>query len=158
MPASRFLYPVFLAITLLVSVTQQGRAADEPGRFAAPTEVVAPQAIGVGSSFLQIFGSLLFVIVTIVVVGWVASKLRSLPRRSSAVFRVIDEVALGNKERVVLLEVDGARLVIGVGEGRVALLHRSERSVDHPLPNDVASPSAAPPPRFLDLLSKGLGR
>ena len=72
-------------------------AAEETGRFAAPAQAVAPQEIGASSGFLQIFGSLLLVIATILVVGWVAGKLKALPRRSSAVFRVVDEVALGNK-------------------------------------------------------------
>jgi flagellar protein FliO/FliZ len=135
-------------------------AAEESGRFAAPAQAVAPQQIGVGSGFLQIFGSLLLVIATIVVVGWVARKLKTLPRRSSAVFQVVDEVALGSKERVVLVEVDGVRLVVGVGEGRVTLLHRSDvPASEGQLDDAAASLIAGPvPPRFVDLLKKGLGK
>lgn len=134
--------------------------AQESGRFAAPTQVVAPQEIGAGSGFLQIFGSLLLVIATIVVIGWIAGRLRALPRRSSAVFRVVDEVAVGTKERVVMVEVDGARLVLGVAEGRVSLLHRSDVPAGDTQLDDesrlLASNAAAP--RFIDILKKGLGK
>lgn len=134
--------------------------AQDSGRFAAPAQAIAPQDVAVGSGFLQIFGSLLLVIATIVAVGWIARKLKALPRRSSGVFNVVDEVTLGGKERVVLLEVDGVRLVIGVGEGRVGLLHRSDMpafdgQLDAPVGNRAESLAS---PRFIDLLKKGLGR
>lgn len=135
------------------------------GKFAAPVTAVAPQQIGGdGPGFLQIFGSLLLVIATILVIGWFAKRMRAIPRTRAGALRVVDEMALGPKERAVLVEVDGARLVIGVGDGRVTLLHRSERAAEgvagSSLVNTPASAagSNAVPAKFVDLLRQSLGK
>ena len=140
-------------------------AAYADGKFAAPTSpAAAPTEIGTGAGVLQIFGSLALVIGTILLIGWIARRLRHAPRSNQAALRVVDEIAVGNKERVVLLEVDGTRLVLGVGDGRVAILHRTPTGA---VPGAVApvapaSNNTLPVPagteRFVDLLRRSLGK
>jgi flagellar protein FliO/FliZ len=81
-----------------------------------------------------------------------------MPRGRSGVLRVVDEVALGAKERAVVVDVEGVRLVLGVGEGRVALLHQGAAPAPAPAEAGIPTPAAPMPPRFADLLNKALGR
>jgi len=131
------------------------------GRFAAPDMAAAGESATVGGGAMQVLLSLAIVVGAIVLLGWLARRMRVMPRGRSGALRVVDEIALGAKERAVILEVDGARLVLGVGEGRVALLHRGEAP---PALRDAsadaadAAPAAPAAPRFADLLGKALGR
>jgi flagellar protein FliO/FliZ len=140
-------------------VTLPAWAAAETGaRFGAPAVASAREPLTTGGGALQVLLSLALVLGAILLLGWVARRLRVLPRGRSGAMRVVDEVALGAKERAVILEVDGARLVLGVGEGRVALLHRGE-AVATPVPSVADATGAAPAtPGFAELMSKALGR
>ena len=130
------------------------------GRFAAPTEITASPALSGGGSFLQILLSLLLVIGTIFLVGWAVRRIKTMPKGRRGLVRVVDEVGLGAEERAVVIEVDGVRLVVGVGEGRVTLLHRYAASSDKQQSTDTetdASGDVASLP-FIDVLKKSLGR
>jgi flagellar protein FliO/FliZ len=130
------------------------------GRFAAPTEITANPALSGGGSFFQILLSLLLVIGTIFLVGWAVRRIKTMPKGRRGLIRVVDEVGLGAKERAVVVEVDGVRLVVGVGDGRVTLLHRYAAVADKsPLQDteaDSATEAASLP--FIDVLKKSLGR
>jgi flagellar protein FliO/FliZ len=107
---------------------------------------------------MQVVLSLGIVLGAILLLGWLARRLRVMPRGRGGALRVVDEVALGAKERAVILEVDGARLVLGVGEGRVTLLHRGDVAAAPATGVADQTPSGPVPPRFADLLNKALGR
>lgn len=130
------------------------------GRFAAPTEITASPALSGGGSVLQILLSLLLVIGTIFLVGWVVRRIKTMPKGRRGLVRVVDEVGLGAKERAVVIEVDGVRLVVGVGDGRVTLLHRyaasSDKQQGQDTETDAAGDVASLP--FIDVLKKSLGR
>jgi flagellar protein FliO/FliZ len=130
------------------------------GRFAAPTEFTANPALSGGSSFLQILLSLLLVIGTIFLVGWAIRRIKTMPKGRRGLVRVVDEVGLGAKERAVVIEVDGVRLVVGVGDGRVTLLHRYAALADKGQVQDadVDAPNDATSLAFIDVLKKSLGR
>jgi flagellar protein FliO/FliZ len=107
---------------------------------------------------MQVVLSLAIVLGAIVLLGWVARRLRVMPRGRGGALRLVDEIALGAKERAVILEVDGARLVLGVGEGGVTLLHRGDAAASPAAAATDPAPSAPVPQRFADLLAKALGR
>jgi flagellar protein FliO/FliZ len=158
MPESPWL--LWAAATAVSPAWASGEAG---GRFGAPAVAAAREPLAAGGDALQVLLSLGLVLGAILMLGWLARRLRVLPRGRSGALRVVDEVALGAKERAVILEVDGARLVLGVGEGRVAVLHRSETlstsamAVDAPSP-DATSERPSARPRFAELLDKALGR
>jgi flagellar protein FliO/FliZ len=149
--------PSIAAFVLGISVTAAQAVAE--GRFAAPTAAVR-EPVASGAGIVQVLLSLVVVVAAILLLGWAARRFRTLPLGRGGALRIVDELALGAKERAVILEVDGERLVLGVGEGRVALLHRS------PAPPQVAAPAAegpagavAPAPqRFAELLRQAVGR
>ena len=55
-------------------------------------------------------------------------------------------IGVGARERVVLVEVEGTWLVLGVAQGRVSLLHS--------LPRGTLPEAAAPHLRFAQLLQR----
>lgn len=134
-------------------------AAGEQGtRFADPAMAAAERSVASGGGLVQIFFSLLVVLAAIFVVAWVVRRMKVTPQSRVGHLRVIDEVVLGNKERAVVLEAEGTRLVLGIGEGRVALLHRYPSTETSSATVDPASSSPAVAPSFLEVLKKGLGR
>jgi flagellar protein FliO/FliZ len=125
------------------------------GRFAAPSMAAAERSVTSGGGALQIALSLIIVLVTIFVVAWVAKRMRVTPSSRAGLVKVVDEVGIGPKERAVIIDAEGTRLVIGVGEGRVVLLHRYAAppgTENTPLVETAASPS------FVDVLKRGLGK
>ena len=55
--------------------------------------------------------------------AYVARRVQNIPGRTSGTLKIVDALAVGARERVVLLEVDGERLLIAVAGGRIDPLH-----------------------------------
>lgn len=55
--------------------------------------------------------------------AYVARRVQNIPGRTSGTLKIVDTLAVGARERVVLLEVDGERLLIAVAGGRIDPLH-----------------------------------
>ena len=118
--------------------------------YAAETAVQpAPSAISAGSILQMILG-LAVVLALVLACAWLMKRLQAGTGGSSGVIRVIAGAAVGQRERVVLLEVAGTWLVVGVAPGQVRALHTMPRGE---VPGD-SSPAAAPP--FADWLKRTL--
>ncbi len=156
--------PILVASLVAVAPAWSGDPATPAsgGRFAAPGMVAAGDSATFGGGAVQVLLSLAIVVGAIVLLGWLARRMRVMPRGRSGALRVVDEIALGAKERAVILDVGGARLVLGVSEGRVSLLHRGEAPPALPASISTSSAdaaSAAPSaPQFAKLLGRALGR
>jgi flagellar protein FliO/FliZ len=88
-----------------------------------PAFVPPPVAAVSSGSVLQVILSLLLVLAAVVLVGWILKRI-NLPQQSAGnVLKVISGVAVGQRERVVLVEVNDTWLVIGVAPGQVNALH-----------------------------------
>ena len=55
--------------------------------------------------------------------AYVARRVQNIPGRTNGTLKIVDALAVGTRERVVLLEVDGERLLIAVAGGRIDPLH-----------------------------------
>lgn len=74
------------------------------------------------SSFITVLVSLVLILGGFVAVAWFAR--RHLPGLGAqGAIRVVGLTAVGPRERVVVVEVEDTRLVLGVGSGNVRLLH-----------------------------------
>lgn len=81
-----------------------------------------------GGSVLQLFFGLLLVLALLFATLWLLKKV-STPRGGSGnVIRVVSAAAVGPRERVVVVDVGGKRLVLGVAPGQVSLLDQQEPS------------------------------
>ncbi len=85
---------------------------------------VPPPAAAVSSgSVLQVVLSLFLVLAAVVVVGWILKRINLPQQGAGNALKVISGVAVGQRERVVLLEVNDTWLIVGVAPGQVNALH-----------------------------------
>lgn len=112
----------------------------------APAAKTLSQGPGAGD-LLQMALSLIVVIAFILALTWVLRRLRGGARHSSGSLSVLAEVALGPKERVVLVRVGDAQALVGIGAAGVVPLHL--------LTTPVNIAASAPAESFADKL-KGL--
>lgn len=90
---------------------------------AAAHESVAPSAAG---SVAGMLGSLVVVIGLIFALAWLARKLQGVRAHRGGLLQVTGGVAVGGKERVVIVQIGGEHFLVGVAPGQVSLLHRFE--------------------------------
>jgi flagellar protein FliO/FliZ len=113
-----------LVLTAALAWAGFASAADgeAPGRlFGAPAVAeVAPTPAG---GLAQVTLSLAVVLAAVFVAAWLMKRLRGARPGAAGDIRVVAEQALGSRERVVLLEVGGERLLVGVAPGSVRALH-----------------------------------
>ncbi len=145
---------------LLAFVGSVASAAEQP--FAAPESVTgAPSAAG---GLAQVTLSLMLVLAAVFAAAWVVRRLRNFGRPGAGAINIIADVALGTKERAVLIQVGAQQLLIGVAPGRVNTLHVLAEPVrmddaQRGGGGDELSPSSSPSPRpdFKSILKRSLG-
>ena len=71
-----------------------------------------------GGPFKVVFG-LLIVLATIAVLAWAMKKIGHTKLGGQSVARIVGAVSVGSRERVVVVEVAGRWIVLGVSPGRV---------------------------------------
>jgi flagellar protein FliO/FliZ len=92
-----------------------------PRPFAAPSAAEVAPAPAAGLA--QVTLSLLLVLAAVFAAAWLLRRVRGLQRtRTSEGLAVVAEVAVGPRERVVLVEVRGERVLVGVAPGSVRAL------------------------------------
>ncbi len=118
----------------------------------------APQAAtptDLGGGIWQMFLGLALVLALMVGSLWLLKKLVVQRGENSGLLRVVAGTAVGARERVVIVEVGGTWLVLGVAPGRVSALAEVPRQAD-----GAPQGSAAIPPGegFPDWLRKATQR
>ena len=88
-----------------------------------PAFVPPPAASLSSGSVLQVVLSLLLVLAAVVVVGWILKRINLPHQGAGNALKVISGVAVGQRERIVLVEVNDTWLVVGVAPGQVNSLH-----------------------------------
>jgi len=78
-------------------------------------------------SLLQVLFGLGMVLAAIAGTAWLLRKLAPGQVAASGALRVVGGVAVGPKERVVLVDVGDTRLVLGVAPGHISTLHQMPR-------------------------------
>ena len=74
------------------------------------------------ASVVQMVLSLVAVIAMILGLAWMTRRMQGLRANASSELRVKATLAVGVKERVVLIEAAGRQFLIGVAPGRVSLI------------------------------------
>jgi flagellar protein FliO/FliZ len=108
-----------LALILAASFTPLVLAAET----VRPTFTPPPTAAVSTGSVLQVIVSLLLVLAAVVMVAWVLKRINLPQQGAGNALKVISGVAVGQRERVVLVEVNDTWLVVGVAPGQVNALH-----------------------------------
>ncbi len=103
-----------------------------------------PAAVSTGS-VMQIIFSLILVLAAVAVVAWMMKRI-NLPRHGAAsLLKVISGVAVGPRERVVLMEVNDTWLIVGVAPGQVSTLHTMPKGT---LPSTTGNLNSVPDGKF----------
>ena len=106
-----------------------------PAMSFAASEPATGSAGGVGSGeVLQVAVGLLLVVAAIVASGWFLRRFNGSGFAGSNGLKIIALLQLGQRERLVVVDVDGVQLLLGVSQNGIARLHE----LDKPLPGRVA--------------------
>ena len=89
-----------------------------PGLCAAGSS--AP--VGFGQA-LQVVLGLLVVLGMIVAAAWAARRLQAIRPQGHGHIRIIEGLAVGTRDKLLLVEVDGRRVLLGMSPGRITTLH-----------------------------------
>ncbi len=101
-------------------------AADGPRPAYTPPSVLSLESV------LQVVFSLLLVLGIVALVAWLLKRV-SLPQQSAGrQLKVISNLAVGQRERVVVVEIQETWLVLGVAPGQVQTLHTLPRQGSEP--------------------------
>ncbi|WP_265553866.1 flagellar biosynthetic protein FliO [Serratia grimesii] len=111
-------------------------------------------ALPAGSVLTQVSTALGGILLLILLAGWLFRRLGFAPQaRNSKLLNLRASCQVGQRERVVVIEVDNTLLVLGVTAQQITPLH----TLPAP-PKDSTVADTAPPADFLQLMQKVLKR
>jgi flagellar protein FliO/FliZ len=90
---------------------------------ARPAYTPPPPVAMSSGSVMQIILSLILVLGTVAIVAWMMKRINLPQHGAASLLKVISGVAVGPRERVVLVEVSDTWLILGVAQGQVRTLH-----------------------------------
>ncbi|WP_226570745.1 flagellar biosynthetic protein FliO [Mangrovibacter yixingensis] len=122
--------------------------------------VVAQDVSSPATSLVQVSAALCVIIVLILGIAWFAKRFGFTPRHGSARgLKVTASVTVGQREKVVIVDVENARLVLGVTPTQITHLHTLPPSVpDEEETHGDGSPESRQPHSFQDALKTILKR
>jgi flagellar protein FliO/FliZ len=88
--------------------------------------------------------------VLILVAGWVTRRAQARVRPGGRRIRIIESLAVGMKEKVLLMEVGGTQILVGASPSGLRTLH----VLDKPVTDDATVADAAPARSFRDVLGQ----
>jgi flagellar protein FliO/FliZ len=107
--------------------------------LAADTPVPAPgPALPGAEGLLTTALGLAFILLVIFAAAWIFKRFGGLPAGGRGMVRVLGGASLGARERVMVVQVEDARLVLGVSPGRVEMLHKLPKREDFDAAMDQA--------------------
>ncbi|RRU05616.1 flagellar biosynthetic protein FliO [Stenotrophomonas sp. 278] len=98
--------------------------------------------------------ALLAVLALIVGLGWVLKRMPGSGFKPAEGLRVVASLNVGAKERVVVVEVNGQQLLLGVTTGGISTLHQLPEAL--PTPEPARLPDLKNLPNFAQLLQQRL--
>lgn len=138
----RFCIAATLAVTPVWSIAAE---------VAHPAYIPPPPAVSSGS-IVQIIFSLLLVLAAIMLVGWLLKRVNTTKLGAGNLLKVLGSVAVGQRERIVLVEVNDTWLIVGVGPGQIRTLHTLPKQASQNIENSAPG-SQQPDNKFAKLLS-----
>lgn len=91
-----------------------------------PSQTVAPSqpASSSGSILTEVSAVLIFIILLILFCAWIIRRLGLVPqKKGTSALNISASINVGQRERVVIVDVDDARLVLGVTTQTITHLH-----------------------------------
>ncbi len=92
------------------------------GSAVAAPEVPTTPGLG-GAELLSFAGSLLVVVGSILAFGWLYARFRPGMNQGGDQIRIVATRPLGPKERLLVVELGGQQILVGVSQGHMQTLH-----------------------------------
>ena len=152
-------------------IRRRRRLAAAPALAAVPSGVwagaagpaISPPAAVSAIDIVNVGGGLAIVLLSVVVIAWLYGRVQGLRGSSGQLINVVASQALGPKERVLIVDVAGQQLVLGVTAAGMRTLHVLESPIESPVVESAATelPLAAdagpgPMPSFASRLGEAL--
>lgn len=83
-----------------------------------------PESVIAAESITKMITGLLLVLAVIVVAAWLLKRFGNVRTAATGHIKVVAAASIGQRERVVIVEVGDTRLVLGVAPGHINTLHR----------------------------------
>lgn len=83
-----------------------------------------------GGSLLQVTVGLALVLLLIFAAAWFVRRFTVLPGVSSGAMRVLSVLPMGQREKLVLVQVGEEQLLLGVSPGRITTLHVLDKPIE----------------------------
>lgn len=87
-----------------------------------PRDTLAADVLSTGR-IVETLVALVIIVAMIFALAFMARRLQGLRPRSNGPLKIIDTLSLGARERIVLIDVDGERVLVAVAGGRIETLH-----------------------------------
>jgi flagellar protein FliO/FliZ len=107
----------------------------------------SPVSVG---SLAQLTLSLVAIVALIFAISWVLKRLKLAGPRGRGAIAVLDELAVGPRDRIMLIQIGDAQVLVGVGTAGVVSLT--------PLATRIAVNESGAPPAFADRLREFMKR
>lgn len=95
-----------------------------------PASVVGGSLIKPGDYLGQIFISLLLVLLIIFTAAWLLRRYGRFAAVADGNLRVLGMLSVGQRERLMLLQVGTEQLLVGVTTSRISLLHKLDTPIE----------------------------
>lgn len=109
-----------------------------------------------GGSLLQVTLGLGVVLLLIFAVAWFVRRFTVLPGVSSGAMRVLSVLPMGQREKLVLVQVGDQQLLLGVSVGRINTLHVLDKPIESMSPEALNLDSFGD--RFRSILKQRLSQ
>ncbi|MEO8809360.1 MAG: flagellar biosynthetic protein FliO [Rhodanobacter sp.] len=101
---------------------------------------------------VRVILSLVGIIAMILVAGWLTRRMQRRPGVGGRRIRCVESFAVGTRDRLLLLDADGKRMLIGTGPGGMRTLHVYEGAA--PADDDRPQFANQSKPVFADMLAR----
>lgn len=91
--------------------------------YTPPPPVISTEGV------VQMIVGLLLVLAVIGAITWLLKRFAIIPTAAAGALKVVAATGVGQRERVVIVEIENTWLVLGVAPGRVNRLHSMEKPV-----------------------------
>lgn len=115
----------------------------------APAAPIASS--GMGGQVLQLLLGLLLVVGVIFLLAWLMRRVQQIVPRGGQVIKILATQALGPRDRLVLVQVGGEQVLLGLTPGNITSLHVLKEPVHMP---DAEPASTEFAQRLMELLGK----
>lgn len=98
--------------------------AQEKPSYTPPSSVISAEHT------LQMIAGLLVVLAIILGITWLLKRFSLIPATSTGHLKIVSATGIGQRERVVVVEIQDTWLVLGVAPGHITKLHSMNKPAD----------------------------